>query len=240
MQRNFSAVPHGERRSRKRLVRNCFPDHIVCRLQLRFAAHIHRPHRHGIRRQLDSKFGLQIHAGNRDRQMPAHGNLSKQRARHGNLRDVADAKRRQPSLRLRKSLDQVRTPESQRDHRLACFVICSASAACSAGTSTFPLRSLTRTNSARIATSYESAAGNFSVSAFTNRVSARNAVSESKRLRSSRSRSSPGYGSGSAYTETSSARIGFVPSSGSRRAESRSSVTPRSEISCAAACHTTL
>ena len=43
-----------------------------------------------------------------------------------------------------------------------------------------------------------SGGGSFSVPAFTKRVSARNVVTESKRERNSRSRSSPGYGSGSA------------------------------------------
>src|SRR5438105_15316854 len=40
-----------------------------------------------------------IHTGNRHRQFPAHWNLSKQRARRGNLRNITDAKRRQPRLR---------------------------------------------------------------------------------------------------------------------------------------------
>ncbi len=51
--------------------------------------------------------------------MSAHRNLTEERARRRNLRDIADAERCQPRLRLGKSLDQVRTAKSDGDHRFA-------------------------------------------------------------------------------------------------------------------------
>ena len=54
--------------------------------------------------------------------MPAHGNFSKQRARHGNLRNIADTKCGEPRLRLRESLDQIGTPQSDGNDGFPGFV----------------------------------------------------------------------------------------------------------------------
>ncbi len=107
MIRNFAAIADGDGRAGKSLVRNGLFDFSERRLQLRFAAHLHRLQRHGIGRNFDARTGLQIQARNRDRKMPANRNLSEQSACHRDLCDIADAKRRKPGLRLGKTFNQV-------------------------------------------------------------------------------------------------------------------------------------
>ncbi len=116
------------------------------------------------------------------------------------MRDIAYAKNGQPGFRLWKIFDQIRTAEAKGNHRFANFKNLGRK---------HRLLSWNVHIAFAIADAHKKrqdsgdvvgnpAGGNFKVSAFTNRVSARSVVTESKRVRNSRSRSSPGYGSGSA------------------------------------------
>ena len=122
MYRNFSFVPNCQRRARKRFILHRRLNHIKRRLQLGFASHIHRRQLHRLGSNLNSKSRFQTNPRNRYRQMSANRNLSEQRARHRNLRHVADSKRAEPRFRLRKSFNQIRTAQRQRNHRLSRFV----------------------------------------------------------------------------------------------------------------------
>src|SRR5260370_39165808 len=75
-----------------------------------------------MRCQLLSKPSFEIHARQGDREMPAHRNFTEQGPGYRYLRDVADSKRREPRLRLWKSLNQIRTAERRGDDRLARFI----------------------------------------------------------------------------------------------------------------------
>src|SRR5258708_34121912 len=118
MQGEFSAIADGHRGAGEGFVRDGTLDHLERRLELGVAA-FHGLERHGIFRQLETETQFHLDAGNSYREIPTHRNLAEERAGRRDLRDIADAERRQPRLRLRKSLDQIVAAKADGDHWLA-------------------------------------------------------------------------------------------------------------------------
>jgi len=79
---------------------------------------------------------------------PRSRNLSEQARAIRDLRHIVDAKKLPAKFALRKSLDEVRTSESESDDLLPSQIDSSAKAACSGGTSNVTLASLTTHDSA--------------------------------------------------------------------------------------------
>ena len=66
---------------------------------------------HGIRRNLHAESGVQVNAGDGDRQSPWIEIFAKQGAGHGDLRNVADAKGGRPRFCLWETLDEIGLPK---------------------------------------------------------------------------------------------------------------------------------
>ena len=119
---NLASVTDGDSGPGKRSIRNRTFDHGERRLQFRLKTRIHGLELHRNCCEFAAVAHFQVDSGNRDRQMATHRNFTEKSAGHRDLRDVADAKGREPRLCLREALNEIGTSEAKGDDRLAGFV----------------------------------------------------------------------------------------------------------------------
>src|SRR3974390_1687647 len=122
MERNFAAEAHCHRGAWKRLVSDGLFDYGKRRLELRFAAHIHRLQSHRIGRKFHTKAGGEINARNGDREVATNGNFAEEGARNGNLCDIADTEGGEPGFGFREAFDGRGAAKCGGDYGFAGFV----------------------------------------------------------------------------------------------------------------------